>query len=211
MLLRGLDGTAGEKLLGPRLEDVAVGGEGQRRERGRVEPADLLDLILRSRVAARPLRLIGKDDVALGAQHHMLNRQQLLRLHPDAALLLALSGHGVLGMLVPIDVAAWQAPEAAAGLDVALDQQDPATFLYQGDDHQLRIAEEDGIAVRADRELAATDDAQLGLVTAGGAVFGQRSRILQPAGTISAAAISLTVSPIRNGNNPSARTWPQPT
>jgi hypothetical protein len=102
----------------------------------------------------------------------MLNRQQLLRLHPDAAFLVALSGHGVLGVLVPVDVAARQPPQPATGFDVALHQQDPAPFLNQGDHHELWIAEEDGVAVRANRELAVSDEAQLGLVTAGWAVFG---------------------------------------
>src|SRR5207245_5354241 len=211
MLLRGLDGTAGEQLLGPRLEDLAVGAEGQRRERGGVEPADLLDLVLRWRLASRPRRPVRQDDDALGAQHHVLNRQQRPRFHLHAALLLALAGHRLLGMLVPLDVATRQPPQPATGFDVALDQQDPALFLDQGDHHQLRVAEEDGVAVRANRELAVGDQAEFHFVTAAWAVFGQRSRILQPAGTIRAARTSLTESPIRHGERPSARTWPQPT
>src|SRR5207245_3049349 len=140
------------------------------------------------------------------------------RLDPRPGRLLAQPHHRPLRVLIPIHVAARQAPESSTGLDVAPDQQHAAVALDQSGHNYLRIAKEDALAARAEAQRPCRDDLDLSPGPAVGAVVGQSVRRTRVA-TDSRSCIGLPIIR-RGGMRPRGRpsrglgrvfaSWPSP-
>src|SRR5947209_19612662 len=77
-------------------------------------------------------------------------------------------------MLIPVDVAARQSPQATTRLDVAPAEQHPPSILDQGNDDDLGVAEEDPVAFRTGPQVLLRHQPRLGLRSAVGAVGDHR-------------------------------------
>jgi hypothetical protein len=143
------------------LEYLAVARERQLWQRAGVKRFELEHLRPRlGPLAIREPRSIGDTDHArrrpLG---DVINAQQACDLDARPDLLTALAPRCIRRILVVVDEAAGQAPQALARFDRAAAQQDPLADL---DDHRgdhLGVVPQDEVVVRAGLERAALDDA----------------------------------------------------
>src|SRR5207253_9417180 len=119
----------------------------------RAEPSDLLHLIAGGRIAVGQTGPIRKEHDALILHQDVLHLEQLLRLDPHLDLFRAFPDQRLLRVLVPVDVATGHPPEATARLDIAEDEEDTTAVLDQRGHHDLGVAEENAIALRANTEM----------------------------------------------------------
>src|SRR5579864_2138297 len=169
-MVRSLGSAAGAHFLRPALQDVPMGCEGQRRQSLRREPADLLYLIGRDRAASDQPRAVVQADDALVRLQDVQDGHQLEWLDIDPDFFATLADHRLLRVLIPIDKPSGEAPEAAAGIDITLDQQDATAVLDDGCGNDLRVTEKDPVTRRAGAELLPSDLSFLGWGSAAGAV-----------------------------------------
>ena len=98
------------------------------------------------------------DDARDGRLRYVVRAKQRSQLDPRADLLLALANRGCRGILIVIDEAAGQAPQAMTRFDGTTPEHDSACRL---DDHgggHLRVAPQDKRVVRASLMLASFDE-----------------------------------------------------
>src|SRR5438128_1695666 len=212
MLLRAMAATSGDatcrEVLHPTLQHLAMARKGERRQASGFEPPDLLHLVTRRGLTGDQARAIWKEDDALIVHDDVLQGEQLERFDLDLHFFPALADERGFRMLIPVDVAARQSPQATTRLDVAPAEQHPPSIFDQGNDDDLGVAEEDPVAFRTSPQVLLRHQRRLGLRSATGAVGDHRARLRRhPAGTTIAAAASLIASPIKKGKSPKSSTF----